>query len=86
MGKRELLLIGGFVLFGMAVYAVTAPAAQPGQAQFSLSKVMEHIRREMRGGATPSILPADVRNRSRVRWSQNRNDAQHRCNRHKQSN
>ena len=49
MGKRELLLIGGFVLVGMMVYFVTAPAAAPGQQGFSLGKLIDHFRRDVRG-------------------------------------
>ena len=49
MGKRELLLIGGFVLVGVLVYLVTAPAPAPGQQGFSIGKLMEEVRREVRG-------------------------------------
>jgi Putative adhesin len=49
MGKRELLLIGSFVLVGVVVYYATAPAAAPGQQGFSFSKLIDHIRRDVRG-------------------------------------
>jgi hypothetical protein len=49
MGKRELLLIGGFVLAGVLVYFVTAPASTPDQTGFSVGKVIDEIRRELRG-------------------------------------
>lgn len=49
MGKRELLLIGGFVLLGILVYAVTAPQPAPDQQRFSIGKLVEGLRREVRG-------------------------------------
>jgi hypothetical protein len=49
MGKRELLLIGGFILVGVMVYYATAPAAAPGQKGFSLAALMDHLRREVHG-------------------------------------
>jgi hypothetical protein len=49
MGKRELLLIGAFVAIGAIVYYATAPTAAPGQQGFSLAKVIEGLRREVRG-------------------------------------
>ena len=49
MGKRELLLICGFVVLGTIVYYATAPAAEPGQQGFSLSNFIDGIKREMHG-------------------------------------
>jgi hypothetical protein len=49
MGKRELLLIAAFVAIGAVVYYATAPAADPGRQGFSLSKVIDGLRREIRG-------------------------------------
>jgi len=49
MGKRELLLIFGFATVGALVYYATAPAAAPGQQGFSVSKIIEGLRREIRG-------------------------------------
>jgi len=49
MGKRELLLIVAFVTAGAAVYYATAPAAAPGQQGFSISRILDHLRREVRG-------------------------------------
>jgi hypothetical protein len=49
MGKRELLLIGGFALAGVMVYHATAPAAAPDHQSFSIGKLLDHVRREMRG-------------------------------------
>ena len=49
MGKRELLLIGVFLVLGMGVYQMTAPAPKPGQEGFSLSRILSHIRSEIQG-------------------------------------
>jgi hypothetical protein len=49
MGKRELLLIVAFVIVGAVVYQATAPPPGPNERGFSLSKIVEHVRREMRG-------------------------------------
>ena len=48
MGKRELLLIAVFVVVGTGVYQMTAPA-RPGGSGFSLSRLLEHVRSELRG-------------------------------------
>ena len=47
MGKRELLLVLGFVIVGTLVYQVTAPAAAPGQQGFSIGRLVDRIRREV---------------------------------------
>jgi hypothetical protein len=49
MGKRELLLIVGFILFGAAIYQFTKPATAPGQRGFSISRIIDEIRREVGG-------------------------------------
>jgi len=49
MGKRELLLIVAFVIAGAIVYQVTAPAPAPGERSFSPGRLIENIRRGMRG-------------------------------------
>jgi hypothetical protein len=49
MGKRELLLIVAFVILGGIVYQFTAPPAAPGEQGFSLSKMIDGLRREVRG-------------------------------------
>lgn len=49
MGKRELLLIAGFVILGSAIYWATAPPPAPGQRGFSLASLVSEIRREIRG-------------------------------------
>jgi DUF4097 and DUF4098 domain-containing protein YvlB len=47
MGKRELLLIVGFVFVGAVVYQFAAPAG-PAREGFSFSKLLDHLRREVR--------------------------------------
>ena len=49
MGKRELLLIAAFVVAGVIVYQATAPPPEPGTRGFSLSRLLDHLRREVRG-------------------------------------
>jgi len=49
MGKRELLLIVGFVMVGTMVYFATAPEPGPGQQGFSIGRFVERVRREIRG-------------------------------------
>jgi hypothetical protein len=48
MGKRELLLIIGFLCVGVVAYQVTAPADAAGTG-FSVSGLIDKIRREIRG-------------------------------------
>ncbi len=49
MGKRELLLAAAFIIFGVVVYQVTAPAADPSRPGWSVAGIIEHMRREVRG-------------------------------------
>ena len=49
MGKRELLLVAAFVLVGVVVYQFTAPPPDPSERGFSFSRLMDGIRREVRG-------------------------------------
>ncbi|HEY7501320.1 MAG TPA: DUF4097 family beta strand repeat-containing protein [Vicinamibacterales bacterium] len=49
MGKRELLLIAGFVLIGTMVYYATVPAGAPNEKGMSVSKLLEEVRRELHG-------------------------------------
>src|SRR5688572_26097783 len=49
MGKRELLIAAAFVLLGFAVYRVTAPPGDPSRPGFSPSRIIDEIRREVRG-------------------------------------
>ena len=56
MGKRELLLICGFAVVGALVYYATAPAAAPGQHGFSIGRVVEEMRREIRGNRSSAEI------------------------------
>ena len=49
MGKRELLLIAAFLIAGALVYQVTVPPPVPGERSFSVSQLIENIRRGVRG-------------------------------------
>jgi hypothetical protein len=49
MGKRELVLILSFVVVGAVVYQLTAPAATEGQSGFSISRIIDRFRSEIRG-------------------------------------
>jgi hypothetical protein len=49
MGKRELLLIAAFAVVGMIVYQITAPPASPNARGVSLSRIVNELRREIRG-------------------------------------
>lgn len=50
MGKRELLLIIGFVAVGAVLFQLTAPAGQSGDSVFSAGRrILDEIRREVRG-------------------------------------
>ena len=54
MGKRELLLIVGFLIVGAVVYQATAPAPDPNAKGFSFSRFVEAARREIRGNRATS--------------------------------
>ena len=56
MGKRELLLICGFVLLGTIAYYATAPAPVPGQQGFSVSRFLDGIKREVHGNRSSAEL------------------------------
>jgi hypothetical protein len=56
MGKRELLLISGFVLVGCLVYWTTGPAAAPGERGFSLSTILDRMHRDIRGNQSSAEL------------------------------
>lgn len=49
MGKRELLLIGAFLLLGVGVYHLTAPPPKPGEQGFSLGRLIGWVRTEIQG-------------------------------------
>lgn len=60
MGKRELLLILGFVIVGSLVYVLTAPQRDAGREGFSLGRIIDEIRREARGRpASAEITTSD---------------------------
>jgi hypothetical protein len=50
MGKREFLLIAGFVALGIVVYALTAPPRPEGDRDFSLHDWIAEMRTEIAGG------------------------------------
>jgi hypothetical protein len=56
MGKRELLLIVGFVIVGAVVYQATAPPPGPNDRGFSLSHLIDAARREIRGNRASAEL------------------------------
>lgn len=49
MGKRELLLAAVFVVLGIGVYQLTAPPGDGSRSGFSLSRIFDEIRRDIRG-------------------------------------
>ncbi|HJR60301.1 MAG TPA: hypothetical protein VJ813_12900 [Vicinamibacterales bacterium] len=49
MGKRELLIAAVFVFLGFGVYRLTAPPADPSRPGFSPGRIIDQIRREVRG-------------------------------------
>lgn len=68
MGKRELLLAAAFLIAGVLVYQFTAPPPAPGERSFSLSQIVNNVRREIRGNranaetttTSTHALPASV--------------------------
>lgn len=48
MGKRELLLVAGFLLLGAIVYQASAPPPAPGETGFSFGRIADHFRRGLR--------------------------------------
>src|SRR5579859_6972331 len=69
MGKRELVLVIGFVLLGIVVYQFTAPPPPPGGGGFSVGGFIRNIRREVKGAretataesSVTAAVPANVR-------------------------
>lgn len=49
MGKRELLLAAAFIVLGVSVYQFTAPPVDPSRPRWSFGKMLEHVRKEVRG-------------------------------------
>lgn len=60
MGKRELLLIVAFVIAAATVYQVTAPASAPGERSFSFSRIIDAMRREVRGNRASAELTTTI--------------------------
>jgi hypothetical protein len=61
MGKRELLLIVGFIVAGIMVYHATAPEPAPGHRGFSFKSFVDHVRREVGGNrASTEVTTAGV--------------------------
>jgi hypothetical protein len=61
MVKRELLLIGAFAAAGAAVWWLTAPPGKPGQEGFSFSRMVQHIRADLRGYRVPASVRRSAR-------------------------
>jgi len=49
MGKRELALIGVFVVLGIVVYQFTAPPPPPGSESISFGSIVRNLRRNIKG-------------------------------------
>jgi hypothetical protein len=49
MGKRELIIAAVFAALGFGVYHLTAPPADPTDEGFSIGRVIDQVRREIRG-------------------------------------
>jgi len=49
MGKRELLLIVGFLVLGVTVYQLTAPPDPEGRSRFNLGQLIDSVKREVQG-------------------------------------
>jgi hypothetical protein len=56
MGKRELLLIIGFIVVGTIVYQATAAPPGPNDKSFSFGRLIDHVRREIRGNRSSTEL------------------------------
>jgi hypothetical protein len=60
MGKRELLLIIAFIFLGAVVYQIAAPAGPERQGGFSLSRMIDELRREMRAHSAEAEHASDT--------------------------
>ncbi len=56
MGKRELVLLVGFIVVGVVVYQATSPPPKPGERAFSLVGLITHLRREVGANAATAQL------------------------------
>jgi hypothetical protein len=62
MGKRELLLVVGFIVLGAVVYHATAPPSGADRRS-AWSELMDHIRREVRGNRGSAEITETVSHR-----------------------
>jgi hypothetical protein len=60
MGKRELLIAAAFIVAGVCAYQFAAPPEKPGSGGFSLSKLIQNARREMKGSETYTAKPRQL--------------------------
>jgi len=49
MGKRELVIVAVFIALGFGVYRLTAPPGDPSRPGFSFTRLVDELRREVRG-------------------------------------
>jgi hypothetical protein len=56
MGKRELIIVLGFVVAGVVVYQLTAPPLKEGERGFSLSRIFSGIRKEMTANSASATI------------------------------
>jgi Toastrack DUF4097 len=61
MGKRELLLVVGFLIAGAVVYHVSAPPPAPGEQSVSIGQLLENLRRHVRGNRASAELTTTSR-------------------------
>src|SRR3954464_10230790 len=61
MGKRELLLVVGFLIVGAVVYHVSAPPPAPGEQSVSIGQLFENFRRHVRGNRASAELTTTSR-------------------------
>lgn len=60
MGKRELLLIGAFLVVGLVTWRLTAPRGEPGARGFSLQRMLDNLRSGLQSQDTPAEVTASV--------------------------
>ncbi len=60
MGKRELLLLVVFVVLGLGVYQVSAPAAEADAPGFSLSRLMQMAKAHLHGAQVRKTVTSTV--------------------------
>lgn len=61
MGKRELLLIGAFVVVGVAIWRLTAPPGEQKTGRFSLQRTLESIRTEFQSQDASAEVSASAK-------------------------